>query len=612
MRPPPREPDPELEPIDPSVLEQYLDPALLLIDSPLVPFIDTDNREWYLPNTPDGSSVIREICPDASLEIPQPNPPNELRPLPPEPTRPTVICSRQPPLQPEPFENLSREEIYGRQLPNINRIIDSVDYNTRSYNKMIWEEYRRSLPPLLIDIGISFLLKRPVFICSNINDSFNLLKTIKSDYEKGNYYETFKSVASIGLSSLTLNYSFDKLIPKNIINCRSAFCISSLIEHFLDFSYRYTYSEMFDAIKYYFPSISDVIAAGLIRLIIFGIGGIKFKYVSPIIGITLPNTIISRTINVFFETKYEKEVLEAFNSLCLPQFQNRQIKDYIETIVREIYNGINIIDEMPFVSLHFNNNHLLYSVMHPYYKNTIVGNLLSFLDYFLKGFVNGGFFSTNFVKSWANQPPETRLVDLNQLNKSLIDIKKTLKTINKSKNYKTVYDIIGQDGIVDEITSAFRIIGEIELIETAEGFLFPKPYFSVEYDIHPNPLLKKIISEPGPALDEFGRINNSYFEIKEIIKNLMPQVPHFRGYFVILDIISFLIYYIQSLRSIGKCIDTPNAFQITDPQEKYVETIPEVFPPLPVTIRQRINPNITTDDIFDCIKDSEINKEIED
>ena len=38
--------------------------------------------------------------------------------------------------------------------------------------------------------------------------------------------------------------------------------------------------------------------------------------------------------------------------------------------------------------------------MPKYYKKTLIGNILGYLDYFLKGFVNGGFFKEDFVNKW--------------------------------------------------------------------------------------------------------------------------------------------------------------------------------------------------------------------
>lgn len=76
--------------------------------------------------------------------------------------------------------------------------------------------------------------------------------------------------------------------------------------------------------------------------------------------------------------------------------------------------------------------------MDPYYKNTLIGNLLAYLDYFLKGFVNGGFFNIDFIKKWVNLPPQERLKDLKKLNEFLIDVKKIIKKNLNNYYYKTL------------------------------------------------------------------------------------------------------------------------------------------------------------------------------
>lgn len=39
-------------------------------------------------------------------------------------------------------------------------------------------------------------------------------------------------------------------------------------------------------------------------------------------------------------------------------------------------------------------------VMNVNYKHTIIGHVLTFIDYFLKGFTKGAFFEEKFVYNW--------------------------------------------------------------------------------------------------------------------------------------------------------------------------------------------------------------------
>ena len=38
--------------------------------------------------------------------------------------------------------------------------------------------------------------------------------------------------------------------------------------------------------------------------------------------------------------------------------------------------------------------------MDEYHKQTLTGNVLTFIDYYLKSYVNGGFFKEEFVFEW--------------------------------------------------------------------------------------------------------------------------------------------------------------------------------------------------------------------
>lgn len=263
-------------------------------------------------------------------------------------------------------------------------------------------------------------IKMNLNLCSNYCYGISLVNSFLKDLEEHSIHNTTKEVA--------LHYIAGAMV-KTVIEAvpwgRTGKVVVKIISGVLEYAFEVTLSEAIDIISGRFLLVSQEIAAGLKRIINkYGRGGIEFKLVRTIVGIKSPEVLLSLKSNIFFETKYEKEVREAFNSLCLPNFQNRKIKDYFETIYREISNGINIMNELPFVSLHFNNNHLLYSVMGPYYRNTLVGNVLAYMDYFLKGFVNGGFFNIEFIKNWVKVPPQERMTDLKKLNLNLIDINK--------------------------------------------------------------------------------------------------------------------------------------------------------------------------------------------
>src|SRR3990167_7856086 len=88
------------------------------------------------------------------------------------------------------------------------------------------------------------------------------------------------------------------------------------------------------------------------------------------------------------------DVLFDEHIFCVPTpdgqlpFSDNQLKQ----IIRELSAGIYIHETYPFFSLHFNNNSSMYPVLHPIYQNTLVGEVIGFLDYFMKGYLNGGIF----------------------------------------------------------------------------------------------------------------------------------------------------------------------------------------------------------------------------
>jgi hypothetical protein len=73
--------------------------------------------------------------------------------------------------------------------------------------------------------------------------------------------------------------------------------------------------------------------------------------------------------------------------------------------------------------LHFNEDGALYPVIHPAYQNTLVGEVISYLDYYMKGFLNGGVFDKQFIESWHTGMNTTR----DFLRPKLIDLRRYCK-----------------------------------------------------------------------------------------------------------------------------------------------------------------------------------------
>ena len=185
-----------------------------------------------------------------------------------------------------------------------------------------------------------------------------------------------------------------------------------------------------------------------------------------------------------------------------------------------------------------------------YYKKTLVGNILGYLDYFLKGFVNGGFFKEDFTSKWYINPNE----NYDYLNSNFINLKKYIyKNKHNIKNhelYLTVYDlgenISQENNFRKNSLSAFRIIGIINNdIFVNNNIIIPSCSFRTESDFN---LFPGYLNESNPENDkELEKTQEAIKSMKAIITLLMPQIPYFRGYFSILDMITFSIHYVSTL-----------------------------------------------------------------
>lgn len=118
-------------------------------------------------------------------------------------------------------------------------------------------------------------------------------------------------------------------------------------------------------------------------------------------------------------------------------------QDDLKQIMRELAIGIFMHDTYPFFSLHFNNSACLYPVIHPAYQNTLVGEVISLLDYYMKGYLNGGFFEKAFLDEW----PRNQNCDESFLRGSLIDIRKYLKKNAPTVEYKSLRERLASEGL---------------------------------------------------------------------------------------------------------------------------------------------------------------------
>jgi hypothetical protein len=170
-------------------------------------------------------------------------------------------------------------------------------------------------------------------------------------------------------------------------------------------------------------------------------------------------------------------------------------------------------------------------VIDPGYDGTLTGLVLTFLDFHMKSFVNGGFFDESFIRQWNGTS------DLNLLNRNIHRLKGYLK---KSKidleiaSLAELGDLSVSNGKMN-ILSAFRIIGKMhDEVFTHDNIIIPSFYFDVEYDIHVLPEFQAELdlNEQKEKYSEiFIKIQNAHHKMQQLIQESMPKIPCFRGYF---------------------------------------------------------------------------------
>lgn len=84
----------------------------------------------------------------------------------------------------------------------------------------------------------------------------------------------------------------------------------------------------------------------------------------------------------------------------------------------------------------------LYPVIHPYYRNTLTGYILGLIDYFLKGFVNGGAYKPEFIIEWYR----SKNINSNYLRQNIVNIRNELKKSNlQSIGYLSLWELYDND-----------------------------------------------------------------------------------------------------------------------------------------------------------------------
>jgi len=329
-------------------------------------------------------------------------------------------------------------------------------------------------------------------------------------------------------------------------------------------------------------------------------GGVEF-IIPKIIPNFKDNFCFSDNLFISFKkysTSTEQDILNLLNNKLLingAKFKN--MNEVFSTILNELSIGYLVDKKLPFISLNFNKDGLLYPIMDEYYKHTLVGCIITMLDYYLKCYVNGGFFKEEFIYEWQ----KTKNTDKFYLENNFINMKKYLLSIIGDKNeiaYESLNDMKASKNNQSQIfLSAFRIIGKIDnKISYYKNLILPKCYYDVEYDIDISPEFKAS-AYSDENKQKIIKDNEIYHKLMAFnVKTHMKLVPYFKPYFELLNIIIFCLHYLPNIQACGVFLNFSNS--LINGNKKYMPNIPNIFPPLPVKKTIELDVSITMKDLI--------------
>lgn len=268
----------------------------------------------------------------------------------------------------------------------------------------------------------------------------------------------------------------------------------------------------------------------------------------------------------------------------------------LQQIMREIAVAVYSEDTYPFFSLHFNDSGVLYPVIHPTFKNSLVGTVISYLDYYMKGFLNGGTYPKEFIDSWDTTMDTNR----DSLRPHLIDLKNYYK--KEKIPYKSLREAMAEAGLEGETTNdsvfqnkfrtSFRIISNLKKVERHDNVFIVEADFDVEYTIELTPEyeeeLKRYRELNGKEPENYLKLQLVYRTAADQIKEVMPRLKLFSKYFEMLKTLTFLTSYFKTMQKCGLAPSLPQLETVNN-------IVPKAFPPIPVRYFTFHKLNITVD-----------------
>ena len=278
-------------------------------------------------------------------------------------------------------------------------------------------------------------------------------------------------------------------------------------------------------------------------------------------------------------------------------------EELVQQVLQEITHAYVTHDTVPFFSLHFNDNGLLYPVIHPAFQNTLVGEIIGLLDYWMKGYLNGGVFDAEFLTHWH----ESLNQDETYLRAHLIDLKKYCERECNDVAYVSLREMMNKMGLNDEHANAespykqpfqtsFRIISFQDNMQRAGNVLIPSPNFRVEYSIDETPEYTAYIANyrktHGEVPKNYRQLRQCYESFAQEIKTKLPQLPFCKPFFQLLGLANAFCYFNATLKKMSKMPD------LSMLQLKPYRAFPKALPPIPVRYFQTYPMRVTLGEVF--------------
>jgi hypothetical protein len=235
---------------------------------------------------------------------------------------------------------------------------------------------------------------------------------------------------------------------------------------------------------------------------------------------------------------------------------------WLQQIIRELAQNIYLHNTFPFYSLHFTKAGTLYSVIHPGYQNTLVGKVIGMIDYFMKGYLNGGYFNEPDLMRLAGDK-SAWIQDLDQLKPSIQSMETLYqKTFQDDSEYQPLTQLLQRyhieqyqrkldkatlDKIQQRFQISFRIIAKQDQIEKHDSTLLFHGGMDVLYTIECHRAAIAQLEEYKVS-EEYQLLQNFCDQVANDIKIRLPKLEPCQHYFKMLDVICALSYYFSSLK----------------------------------------------------------------